>query len=139
MFIGINMELKNKGLHILIAEDNLVNQKLATRLLEKQGHTSMIANNGREAVEAWETEAFDAVLMDMQMPVMDGIEATKEIRAKELNLGKHVPIIAMTANAMIGDRERCLEAGMDEYLPKPVDVSKLAEVLEKINPQASQM
>ena len=132
------MKLKNKGLHILIAEDNLVNQKLAARLLEKQGHTSMIANNGREAVEAWETEAFDAVLMDMQMPVMDGLEATREIRAKEQQLGKHVTIIAMTANAMIGDRERCLEAGMDEYIPKPVDVMKLVEVLEKINPQASQ-
>lgn len=132
------MELKNKGLHILIAEDNLVNQKLAARLLEKQGHTSFIANNGREAVEAWETESFDAVLMDMQMPVMDGLEATKEIRAKEQQLGKHVTIIAMTANAMTGDRERCLEAGMDEYIPKPVDVMKLVEVLEKINPQASQ-
>ena len=132
------MELKNKGLHILIAEDNLVNQKLAARLLEKQGHTSMIANNGREAVEAWETEAFDAVLMDMQMPVMDGLEATREIRAKEQQLGKHVTIIAMTANAMTGDRERCLEAGMDEYIPKPVDVMKLVEVLEKINPQVSQ-
>ncbi len=132
------MELKNKGLHILIAEDNLVNQKLAARLLEKQGHTSLIANNGREAVEAWETEAFDAVLMDMQMPVMDGLEATREIRAKEQQLGKHVTIIAMTANAMTGDRERCLEAGMDEYIPKPVDVMKLEEVLEKINPQASQ-
>ncbi len=132
------MELKNKGLHILIAEDNLVNQKLAAKLLEKQGHTSLIANNGREAVEAWETEAFDAVLMDMQMPVMDGLEATKEIRAKERELGKHITIIAMTANAMTGDRERCLEAGMDEYIPKPVDVMKLVEVLEKINPQASQ-
>ena len=132
------MELKNKGLHILIAEDNLVNQKLAARLLEKQGHTSIIANNGREAVEAWETEAFDAVLMDMQMPVMDGLEATREIRAKEQQLGKHVTIIAMTANAMTGDRERCLEAGMDEYIPKPVDVMKLVEVLEKINPQAGQ-
>ena len=132
------MELNQKGLHILIAEDNLVNQKLAAKLLEKQGHTSMIANNGREAVEAWETVAFDAVLMDMQMPVMDGIEATKEIRAKEQKLGKHVTIIAMTANAMTGDRERCLEAGMDEYIPKPVDVLKLVEVLEKINPQASQ-
>ena len=131
------MELKNKGLHILIAEDNLVNQKLAAKLLEKQGHTSLIANNGREAVEAWETEAFDAVLMDMQMPVMDGLEATKEIRAKEQELGRHITIIAMTANAMTGDRERCLEAGMDEYIPKPVDVMKLVEVLEKINPQAS--
>ncbi len=132
------MELNNKGLHVLIAEDNLVNQKLAAKLLEKQGHTSMIANNGREAVEAWETVAFDAVLMDMQMPEMDGIEATKEIRAREQKLGKHITIIAMTANAMTGDRERCLEAGMDEYIPKPVDVLKLAEVLEKITPQASQ-
>ena len=132
------MELINKGLHVLIAEDNLVNQKLAAKLLEKQGHTSMIANNGREAVEAWETVAFDAVLMDMQMPVMDGIEATKEIRAREQKLGKHITIIAMTANAMTGDRERCLEAGMDEYIPKPVDVLRLVEVLEKITPQASQ-
>ncbi len=133
------MELMNKGLHILIAEDNLVNQKLAAKLLEKQGHTSLIANNGREAVEAWETEAFDAVLMDMQMPEMDGIEATKEIRAKERELGKHIPIIAMTANVMRGDRERCLEAGMDDYIPKPVDVVKLVEVLDKINPQVNQV
>jgi CheY-like chemotaxis protein len=121
-----------KSLHILVAEDNLINQKLVVRLLQKQGHTSIVANNGREAVEAWERQPFDAILMDMMMPEMDGLEATMEIRTREQARGQHIPIIAVTANAMAGDREKCLAAGMDEYLPKPVEVTKLYETLSKL-------
>jgi CheY-like chemotaxis protein len=115
-----------------VAEDNLINQKLVVRLLQKQGHTSVVANNGREAVETWERQPFDAILMDMMMPEMDGLEATLEIRAREQAIGRHIPIIAVTANAMAGDREKCLAAGMDEYLPKPVEVTRLYETLNKL-------
>src|SRR5207245_7433177 len=95
---------------ILLAEDNLSNQKLAVRLLEKRGHKVLVANNGREALAQLETRCFDVVLMDVQMPEMDGLEATTVIRAQEKETGQHVPIIAMTAYAMKGDRERCLAA-----------------------------
>ena len=118
--------------HILVAEDNPINQKLAVRLLQKQGHTSAVANNGREAVETWARQPFDAILMDMMMPEMDGLEATVTIREREKTTGSHIPIIAVTANAMVGDRDKCLAAGMDEYLSKPVDVVKLYEVLDKL-------
>ena len=119
-------------MHILIAEDNPINQKLAVRLLQKQGYTSAVANNGREAVEAWARQPFDAILMDMMMPEMDGLEATMAIREREKTTGTHIPIIAITANAMVGDREKCLAAGMDEYISKPVDVTKLYEVLHRL-------
>jgi CheY-like chemotaxis protein len=112
---------------ILLAEDNLVNQKLAIGLLEKHGHEIHIANNGREAIEAWESQPFDLVLMDVQMPVVDGFEATRTIRERERTTGTHTPIIAMTARAMRGDRERCLEAGMDEYVSKPIRIRQLWE------------
>lgn len=128
----MNMQQSRKCLHILVAEDNLINQKLAVKLLQKQGHTSLVANNGKEALDAWERQPFDAILMDMMMPEMDGVTATKQIRAREEGTGRRIPIIAMTANVMVGDRERCLEAGMDEYIPKPVDVSKLVDALDKI-------
>ena len=121
-----------KSLHILIAEDNPVNQKLAVRVLQKQGHSSVVANNGREAVETWETQSFDAILMDVMMPEMDGLVATEEIRKREKVTGRHIPIIAITANAMVGDREKCLAAGMDEYISKPVDVTRLYEVLDRL-------
>ena len=120
------------NMHILIAEDNPINQKLAVRLLQKQGYTSAVANNGREAVEAWARQPFDAILMDMMMPEMDGLEATMAIREREKTTGTHIPIIAITANAMVGDREKCLAAGMDEYISKPVDVTKLYEVLHRL-------
>ena len=123
------------NMHILIAEDNPINQKLAVRLLQKQGYTSAVANNGREAVEAWARQPFDAILMDMMMPEMDGLEATMAIREREKTTGTHIPIIAITANAMVGDREKCLAAGMDEYISKPVDVAKLYEVLNRLTRQ----
>jgi CheY-like chemotaxis protein len=124
-----------KSLHVLIAEDNPVNQKLAVRLLQKQGHTSTVANNGREAVETWEHQPFDAILMDVMMPEMDGLEATLVIREREKATGQHIPIIAVTANAMVGDREKCLAVGMDDYIPKPVDVTQLYEALSRLTGQ----
>ncbi|NND98033.1 MAG: PAS domain-containing protein [Pirellulaceae bacterium] len=116
-------------LKILLAEDNLVNQKLAVGLLSQFGHDVMIANNGEEAVDALGKDSYDVVLMDVQMPIMDGIEATRTIRKAEETTGQHVPIIAMTANAMKGDREQCLEAGMDDYVPKPIRRELLFEAL----------
>jgi CheY-like chemotaxis protein/HPt (histidine-containing phosphotransfer) domain-containing protein len=118
-------------LHILLAEDNLVNQKLAMSLLKKEGHEVKLAENGREALDWLEKERFDLVFMDVQMPVMGGFEATAEIRRREEGTGRHLPIIAMTANAMKGDRERCLEAGMDEYVSKPIDPDRLRRMLNE--------
>ncbi len=119
---------------ILLAEDGVVNQQVALRLLELRGHHVVLANNGKEAVAALEREEFDLVLMDVQMPEMDGFSATAAIRAKERMTGAHVPIIAMTAHAMRGDRERCLEAGMDGYLAKPIHSRTLYETVEAITP-----
>jgi PAS domain S-box-containing protein len=116
-------------LRILLAEDNLVNQRLAQGVLSRQGHEVIIANNGREAIEALHTSEFDVVLMDVQMPDLDGFEATKAIRTAEQMTGRHQPIIAMTAHAMAGDRELCLEAGMDEYVSKPIRVNELMDKL----------
>ncbi len=121
-----------KPLHVLLAEDNAVNLKLASRLLEKRGHSVTVASNGKEALEALAKGSFDAVLMDLQMPEMGGIEATSVIRSDEKRTERHVPIIAMTANAMSGDRERCLEAGMDGYISKPIQRDVLFETLESL-------
>ena len=118
-------------LHVLLAEDNLVNQRLATRLLEKRGHRVVIAGNGREAVLALEKETFDLVLMDVQMPEMDGFQATGAIREKEKGTEIHQEVIALTAHAMTGDRERCLAAGMDGYLSKPIRPQELDDLLQK--------
>jgi len=120
------------GLRILLAEDNLVNQRLALRLLEKRGHAVTLANNGREALASLEKGMFDVVLMDVQMPVMDGFEATAAIREKERGTGEHQSIIAMTAHAMKGDRERCLGAGMDAYVSKPIQSQDLFEAVESL-------
>jgi signal transduction histidine kinase/CheY-like chemotaxis protein len=119
-------------LQILLAEDNLVNQMLAVRLLEKRGHAVTVAGNGHETLAALERQSFDVVLMDVQMPEMDGLEATKSIRAKERRTGGHVPIVAMTAGAMKGDRERCLEAGMDHYVSKPLLPRDLFDTVERL-------
>jgi signal transduction histidine kinase/ligand-binding sensor domain-containing protein/CheY-like chemotaxis protein len=121
-----------RSLHILLAEDNLVNQLLATRLLEKHGHSVVIAFDGREALGRVEKERFDLVLMDVQMPVVDGLEATMAIRQRERVTGAHIPIIAMTAHAMQGDKERCLTAGMDGYVSKPINVKELFRVVNSV-------
>ena len=105
-----------RSLHVLLAEDNAVNQKLAARILEKHGHSVVIAANGREALAAFTREAFDLILMDVQMPLMNGYEASQAIRTQEQGGGGHIPIVALTAHAMKGDREICLQAGMDDYL-----------------------
>jgi signal transduction histidine kinase/CheY-like chemotaxis protein len=121
------------GLQVLLAEDNPVNQRLAARLLEKMGHRVVVANNGREAIEAAERQAFAAVLMDVQMPETDGFRATAVIRERERALGlPRTPIIGVTAHAMKGDRERCLDAGMDAYVSKPIKTAELRDVLERL-------
>jgi PAS domain S-box-containing protein len=131
------------GLHILLAEDNAVNQTLAVRLLERQGHSVVVAGNGKEALAALEhaaaspgERAFDVVLMDVQMPEMGGFETTAAIREREVSTGSHIPIIAMTAHAMKGDRERCLEAGMDAYVSKPIQQQALIDAIESLRPRA---
>ena len=119
-------------LRILLAEDNVINQRLVMRLLEKQGHTVAVVSNGREALTAVAERPFDLVLMDVQMPEMDGLEATAAIRAQERQTGQHLPIIALTANAMKGDTEVCLAAGMDDYVSKPIKVEALRTALASI-------
>ena len=127
-------EIADRKFRILLVEDNLVNQKVAGNMLEKMGHKVVIANNGREGVTAFENQAFDLILMDGQMPVMDGLEATAEIRKLEIGDPERVmrmPIIAVTANAMVGDREEFLAAGMDDYIAKPIKRKVLKEVIER--------
>ena len=126
-----------RQLRILLAEDNAVNQKLATRLLEREGHDVHVVQNGQEALEAIAIGQFDVVLMDVQMPEMDGIEATSVIRTIEAAKGGHLPIVAMTAHAMRGDRERCIQAGMDGYVSKPIDRRELENLLAAICGQTS--
>jgi CheY-like chemotaxis protein/HPt (histidine-containing phosphotransfer) domain-containing protein len=127
-----------RSLRLLLTEDNAVNQKLAVRLLEKRGHSVVIANNGREALDEIQRDHFDVVLMDVQMPEMDGLEATAAIRAREQETGGHVPIVAMTAHAMKGDRERCLKVGMDDYISKPLQPTDLFEALERLARRSSE-
>jgi CheY-like chemotaxis protein len=117
---------------VLLAEDNAVNQLLAMRLLEKRGFVVTAVGDGQAAVEAFEKDRFDVVLMDLQMPRMDGFEATAAIREKERSSGERIPIIALTANALKGDRERCLSAGMDGYVSKPIRTAELFETIEKL-------
>ncbi len=125
---------QKRSLRILLAEDNLVNQKLAVGALEAQGHRVTVTNDGREAVEQWKVETFDAVLMDVQMPEMDGFEATREIRRLESSTPDHghTIIIAMTARAKESDRQQCLDAGMDEYMSKPIRIKELCQLLREI-------
>ena len=122
-------ENRNRA-RILWAEDNLVNQKLAMRPLEKRGFEVIVAGDGRAAVAEFEKGSFDAILMDVQMPEMDGFGATATIRAKEKSAGGHIPIVAMTAHALKGDQERCLAAGMDGYVSKPIRMSELFTAID---------
>ena len=127
-----------RPLRLLLAEDNAVNQRLAVSLLEKRGHQVVVAGNGREALAALDDGPFDAVLMDVQMPEMDGFEATAAIRGRESATGGHTPIVAMTAHALKGDRERCLAAGMDAYVSKPLRPQELFDVLGGLLPAAAE-
>jgi two-component system, sensor histidine kinase and response regulator len=120
---------QSNGLRILLAEDNPVNQAVATRLLEKLGHSLMLAHNGKEALSLLSTHPFDLLLIDIQMPEMDGLTATRRIREKEGSTSIHLPIVAMTAHAMSGDRELCIEAGMDGYISKPINLPRLEEAI----------
>jgi signal transduction histidine kinase/CheY-like chemotaxis protein len=122
-------------LHLLVAEDNLVNQKLIRRLLEKLGHQVQLAGNGKEALAAFAERRFDLVVLDIQMPELDGFETAARIRRLEEHQGTHTPILALTANAMVGDEQRCLAAGMDAYLPKPVDLAALQKILTSLTTQ----
>jgi CheY-like chemotaxis protein len=124
---------QTSGAHVLLAEDHPVNQKLALALLQRRGYQVTLARNGREACDLFVSNRYAIVLMDMQMPEMDGYEATRAIRHFEVDSGQaRTPIIAMTANAMAGDRERCLEAGMDDYIAKPIKPDALFSLLERI-------
>ena len=118
-------------MNVLVAEDNLVNQKLVVRMLEKRGHSVTLASNGREALQAWEKQRFDLILMDVQVPEMGGFEVSASIREREKSTGAHIPIVALTAHAMSGDRERCLAAGMDGYIAKPIRAQELFETIER--------
>jgi len=129
---GPALRRSSTTLRVLLAEDNAVNQKLAVRLLQKSGHLVHVAGNGQLALDALAAESFDVVLMDVQMPEMGGFEATTIIREQEKATGRHIPIIAMTAHAMKGDREKCISIGMDDYISKPISSQELAEKLDTI-------
>ena len=122
----------DQPLRILLAEDQPINQRFVAEILRKQGHTPLLANNGQEALAIWQSEAVDLVLMDIQMPVMDGLKALAAIRAQEDLTRTHTPIVALTAHAIVGDRERLLNAGFDGYLPKPLQVAKLFEEMARV-------
>jgi CheY-like chemotaxis protein len=123
---------RGKPLKVLVAEDNTVNRKLAASILQRAGHNAILVTNGQEAVEAVERERFDVVLMDIQMPVMGGFEATRLIRELQAGSGRRTPVIAVTAHAMKGHREACFEAGMDGFVPKPIQSAKLLEMLDRL-------
>jgi signal transduction histidine kinase/CheY-like chemotaxis protein len=125
-------EVSRKSLKVLLAEDNPVNRIVALRLVEKQGHFVECVGNGLEVLDILSKQAFDLILMDIEMPEMDGFEATRRIRETEQSTGRHLPILAMTAHAMIGDEERCLTAGMDGYLSKPIDTKELFRILDEL-------
>jgi two-component system, sensor histidine kinase and response regulator len=121
-----------RSLQILLVEDGLANRKLAQGLLERRGHAVTVAEDGQQALDCLEHRSFDLILMDVQMPVMDGLAATRAIRARERLSGGHVPIIALTAHALKDDRQRCLDAGMDGYLTKPIRAQTLYETIESV-------
>jgi signal transduction histidine kinase/DNA-binding response OmpR family regulator len=129
------LQEQRHSLSFLVAEDNVVNQRLIARLLEKRGHSVVLAPNGREALQMLKRQHFDIILMDVQMPEMDGFEATRLIREEEEDSGTHMPIIALTAHAMEGDKERCLACGMDGYVTKPIKLGELFSMIDKVNPE----
>jgi CheY-like chemotaxis protein len=126
-----------RKLRILLAEDNIVNQRLALRILEKHGHSTVVACNGKEAVALLESQPFDLILMDLEMPLMSGLEAAAVIRERERQNGGHIPILALTAHAMKGDRERCLAAGMDSYVAKPIQPRELYQAIAELVPNSA--
>jgi CheY-like chemotaxis protein len=126
-----------RSLRVLVVEDTSFNQTLIRRLLHRWGHRAAIAPNGRQAVDLLSTQSFDLVLMDVLMPEMNGFEATRAIRARERGTGRSIPIVAMTARAMQGDRERCLEAGMDDYISKPITPDELLAVINRLAPPSA--
>jgi CheY-like chemotaxis protein len=132
-----DMRPPERSLNILLAEDHVVNQRLATRLLEKRGHRVTVASSGKEALALLEDESYDVILMDVQMPDMDGLETTVRIRQRQAAAGVRTPIIALTAHSMKGDRERCLEAGMDHYVAKPINPTELIMAVETVVPASS--
>ena len=129
---SVTLATVDEAMRVLLVEDGYVNQRVAVGWLEQMGHHVEIAENGLEAVNAWKAKEFDVILMDWHMPVMDGEEATRAIRQEEQDSGKHIPIIAMTASVTEGDRELCLQAGMDDYLGKPIDPQVLAGMLASV-------
>jgi CheY-like chemotaxis protein/HPt (histidine-containing phosphotransfer) domain-containing protein len=126
------IRVPSRPLKILVAEDTPFNQKFILRLLERWNHRAILVENGRQALEAMKNDTYDIILMDVQMPQMDGLEAAAAIREMERARKSHIPIIAMTAHAIKGDRERCIEAGMDDYVSKPIDSDKLFEAIETL-------
>jgi CheY-like chemotaxis protein len=123
-----------ENLNILLVEDNILNQRITTFSLKKFNHTVDIANNGLEAVNKYRDNTYDVILMDIMMPVMDGLEATSQIRKYEKEVGKsHTPVIAITANTLDNDRDKCIETGMDEYMAKPFDMNRLNEIFKELN------
>jgi two-component system sensor histidine kinase/response regulator len=121
----------DRPLRILLAEDNVVNQTVAVALLSRLGHVVTVAPHGQAAVDAYQRGSFDLILMDVQMPVLDGFDATRAIRRLEQTTRTHIPIVAMTARAMKGDRERCLDSGMDDYVTKPIQAKRVLEVIQR--------
>jgi signal transduction histidine kinase/CheY-like chemotaxis protein len=134
--IVTNQTIYTRPLRLLLTEDNPVNQMFAVAILEKKGHRVRIANNGQEALDILANESYDAVLMDIQMPVMDGLEATRRIRSQEKSTGTHIPIVAMTAHAMQRDKDECFAVGMDHYVSKPIRTEHLFEILDSIAPSS---
>ncbi len=135
---GSNLSIQLRSLNVLLAEDNPVNQLLATKLLEGQGHIVSLATNGRQVCDMFEPGAFDVILMDVQMPIIDGLAATTIIREKEKSTTFHTPIIAMTAHAMVGDREMCLQSGMDAYIAKPIELDQLLGLIAELVPEVTE-
>ena len=136
--MAVDRPVSRHLLHVLLAEDNPINQQLVARMLANRGHTVEVVSTGAEALAALEQQPFDVVLMDVQMPEMDGFEATAAIRDRERATNRHMPIIAMTAHAMRGDQEKCLNAGMDAYLSKPMTATALYTTIDHLLYRASE-